>query len=310
MQIFVLILKIIAILLAVFLLLIGAVLAVPVRYHVDTGIEQQNLSGRTVFSWFFHIIDCRILYEASKVSCRLRIFGIPINLNREKKPAKSKKKKPAKSRKRIKKSGKSQEDITILPDKQNLPDKATDGREEQQITDTGGRVREEQHPPYNNNSPKGKNRKDRRKPFWRIRRFFRNLKQRFLDMKALAATFKEKIKNIKDLLFDESNRYSVGKVWKQLLFLIRHYSPRKLKGELDFGTGDPSKTGQILGALSILPFWSRYKVSIYPDFGADGFYVQGWIQMKGHIRLWHLLLSVVRLIKDKDIRQLLEKIRT
>lgn len=288
MEIFILIFKIIGILLAVFIFLLGAVIAVPVRYRVDAGIEQKKVSGRAVFFWIFHIIDCRIWYGEDGMDYRLRIFGIPIaGLKREKKD---------KSRKRKKKKEQEQPRIT-----------------EENVTN--------QKASDNNKIPAGKNKKDRRrtkvkprkakrKKFWRIRRFWDNLKQRYLDIMDGAVTAKDKIQNIKKMILDETNKSVFGQVWRELKILIRHYSPRRAKGELAFGMEDPSKTGQILGAMSVLPFWARYKINIYPDFQAEAFFVEGRLQMKGHIRLWHFLLSVIRLIKDKDVRLLLKRMRT
>lgn len=314
MQIFILILKIIGILLAVFILLIGAALAVPVRYRVDAGIEQQKVSGRAVFFWIFHIIDCRIWYREDGMDYRLRIFGIPIaGLKQEKKDKsrKRKKKKPHKSkRNKIEKSGeKNQEQPRISDESVTEQPKIS----EENVT--------KQKASDNNKIPTGKNNKDRRrtkvrarkpkrKKFWRIRRFWDNLKQRFLDIMDGAVTAKEKIQNIKKMILDETNKSVFGQVWRELRILIRHYSPRRAKGELAFGMEDPSKTGQILGALSVLPFWTRYKINIYPNFQAEAFFVEGRLQMKGHIRLWHFLLSVIRLIKDKDVRLLLKRMRT
>lgn len=294
MEIFILILKIIGILLAVFLLLVGAMLAVPVRYRVNVETAKLKVSGRGVFSWLFHIIDFRIWYREDGICYKLRILGIPI--------IRSGKKERSSGKGRKKNSHTSRKGTKTSLDKRNESD-TEKNPEEQQLTD-------------NNKSRKGKNRKDRKQRkhkkglFWRIRRFFENLKQRFLDIMAGAVTVKEKIQNIKDLIFDEKNKRSLAKAWRELRYMIRHYSPRRAKGELAFGMEDPSQTGQILGALSLLPFWTRYKINIYPDFQTDRFYVEGHVKMGGHIRLWHFLLSVIRLIKDKDIRLLLEKIRT
>lgn len=303
MEIFILILKIIGILLAVFIFLIGMVLAVPVRYRVDAGIEQQKVSGRAVFFWIFHIIDCRIWYGEDGIDYRLRIFGIPIaGLKRENKDKsrKRKKKKPHKSKKNKKETSGifPKEEGKALSEKQEIP-KASD----------------------NNKIPTGKNKKDRRrtkvksrkakrKKFLRIRRFWDNLRQRFLDIMDGAVTAKEKIQNIKKMILDETNKSVFMQVWREFRILIRHYSPRRAKGELAFGMEDPSKTGQILGAMSILPFWARYKINVCPDFSTDRFYVEGRLQMKGYIRLWHFLLSVIRLFKDKDVRLLLKRMRT
>ena len=129
-------------------------------------------------------------------------------------------------------------------------------------------------------------------------------------MFAEGGTVKEKILNIKNIISDEMNKIVFVKIWKELRFLLRHFSPRKAKGELAFGMADPAQTGQVLGALSVLPFWARYRINVCPDFEAERFFVEGQLWMKGHIRICHFLLSVIRLIKDKNVRRLLKKIRT
>ena len=52
------------------------------------------------------------------------------------------------------------------------------------------------------------------------------------------------------------------------------------------------------------------KISVIPDFTAEGFYARGELFLKGHIRSAHLLASGMRLIKNKDIRKLINQIRT
>ena len=42
----------------------------------------------------------------------------------------------------------------------------------------------------------------------------------------------------------------------------------------------------------------RYDIGIYPDFEADKTYVKGTFLVKGHIRLVHVLISGIRLLKE------------
>lgn len=296
MEIVILVLKILGIflgsLLAICLLLLIAAITVPVRYRVNTEIQQKKISGSAVLSWLFHIIDFRLLYGDSGIILKLRILGIPIRLQ-EKKDRKPKRRKKKKT----------------VPKTRKSKDVAVNERKEPE--------REEKT--TNNIMPAGKNRTDEpremeRKKGWQLWGRFRNfcdrVKNWVSDIKTGAATAKEKIHNIKRMILDETNKSAFVKIWRELRYLIRHYAPRKASGELSFGMEDPSQTGQILGALSVFPFWVRYKINIYPDFQTETFFVEGWLKVKGYTRLWHLLVSVIRLIKDKDIRLLLERIRT
>ena len=338
MEIFLLIVRIIGILLAVCIFLLGAVIAVPVRYRISAQVQQKNVEGSAVFHWFFHIIDCRIFYGEEGLIYKLRIFGIRVGAEKKKKrkPKKSrnkKKKKPSDeaNSKESEPSGEQKSDFlqqaTETPDRcgdedaQDVQKGNRDSDEDAQDVQKGNRdsnEKSEDGKKGNNRSQNGKNKKKRRKRkrtkkesiFHRIHRFETNLKQRISNLFAEGGTVKEKILNIKNIISDEMNKIVFVKIWKELRFLLRHFSPRKAKGELAFGMADPAQTGQVLGALSVLPFWARYRINVCPDFEAERFFVEGQLWMKGHIRICHFLLSVIRLIKDKNVRRLLKKIRT
>ena len=91
--------------------------------------------------------------------------------------------------------------------------------------------------------------------------------------------------------------------------LLRHFGPRKLKADLTFATGDPARTGQLLGVICIFPVIYRNEVSIVPDFETDDFYIRGTLSVKGRIRLIHALGSGIRIWRDKNIRKIIRKIR-
>ena len=58
----------------------------------------------------------------------------------------------------------------------------------------------------------------------------------------------------------------------------------------------------------MFPAVYQYDVGIYPDFEADKAYVEGTFFVKGHIRLIHVLISGIRLLKECDIRNLIKKV--
>lgn len=324
MEIFLLILKIIGILLAVCIFLLGAVIAVPVRYRISAQAQQKNVEGSAVFHWFFHIIDCRVFYGEEGLIYKLRICGIRVGAQKQKKRKTHKKKRSKKEKPSYELSSEEAESSDEL--KFDFAHQAMETPDSSSIEETkdGQKLNRSSNEDFqdgqkgNNRSQNGKNKKKRRtgkrtpkEPvFHRIHRFENNLKQRISNLFAEGETVKEKIINFKNIIFDEMNKNVFVKIWKELRFLLRHFSPRKAKGELTFGMTDPAQTGQVLGALSVLPFWARYRINICPDFEAERFFVEGKLWMKGHIRLWHFLLSVVRLIKDKNVRRLLRKIRT
>lgn len=357
MEILFLILKIIGILLAVLILLVVALIAVPVRYGADLK-AQDELEGKAVFSWMLHLVDFRIWYEKKEVSYRLRILGIPLSLDRQKKqkPVKAEKKRKKNSSPKQKKKEdpeniskkkvnaqnenrfldyQEEKGLKIPQNENRLPDypeeKFSSGDPEQfqekntaekiqsgkeaQLSDKCAEERRKQgsHAPFRK---KKSLRRALQNLFGKIKNFFQNignifqkLRQRIKDIKNGTTTLKEQIANIKKLLSEETNKSALRHLLEELKYLLRHYLPRKASGNLNFGMEDPARTGQLLGLLSVLPFWTRYKIRIEPDFAAESFYIRGTLRMKGHIRAWHMLVSGFRLIKDKNIRTLITKMR-
>ncbi|MCI9082207.1 MAG: DUF2953 domain-containing protein [Lachnospiraceae bacterium] len=288
MEILFLILKIVGILLAVLLLLVFAVLAVPVRYGICMEAEDA-ITGKAVFSWFFRLVYIRTEYKNKDVAFQLRILGIPVSLDRRKKKAKTNNQK---------KSEKNHTDTErTIQEQQQLAPKVSENQDFS-IPESG----QNQRSSRKRNGPRE----------WRrnVRAGFEALQQWFLDLKDKTITGKEKIQNIKNMISEETNKSAFLHLLREMKFLMRHFSPRKASGELIFGMEDPSRTGQVLGWISLFPFWANYRICVMPDFQAEKFYAKGSLKMKGHIRAWHMIWSVFRLIKDKNIRALITSFRT
>ncbi len=108
---------------------------------------------------------------------------------------------------------------------------------------------------------------------------------------------------------EETDKNAFRCLLRELRRLFFHYAPRKASGKVAFAMQDPSQTGLVCGAASLLPFWARYRIQMEPDFSSDVFYVRGSLRLKGHIRIVHLLTSLIRLVKEKVIREVIKKIR-
>lgn len=152
--------------------------------------------------------------------------------------------------------------------------------------------------------------------FRRIFSFFTGMPGRFQKLKSMAAggkarfdDLKARFLNIKKLLLDETNQKAFLHILQELKILLRHFSPRKASGDVAFSAGDPALTGKALGMLSLFPFWAKYQVAVAPDFVEESFYIRGKVVVKGYIRIWHLLPSGIRLIKDKNIHRLIAAMR-
>lgn len=105
--------------------------------------------------------------------------------------------------------------------------------------------------------------------------------------------------NITVIVFLQSGK-NINIYWNIRVF-------ERLHTELNFALWEPSATGQALGILAMFPAIYQYDIGIYPDFEADKTYVKGTFLVKGHIRLVHVLISGIRLLKERDIRNFIKK---
>lgn len=128
-----------------------------------------------------------------------------------------------------------------------------------------------------------------------ISRQFRKIRRSLQNAKSFA-------ERIHELFADELNQYAVKKIWAQCLYLLGHFRFRKMYTDLMFSLSDPAWTGQALGIFSMIPLFYQYEVHLYPDFESDKLYVQGDFEIKGRIRLVHLVVVTLRLLFDQKVR--------
>lgn len=283
MEVLFLILKIIGIgllvLLGIFLFIVCSLVFVPVRYRIrGKGEVPKEFEGDMVFSWFLHLIHCRIRYDNNDLKYKLRIFGIPINLGKEKKPKRRKEKQRVNDLEMA--------EVQEEPEELMAETFSEEADNTSEADVTAGKRKKRQKP---------------KRKGW-LKRKIQQLKRSFLNLK-------EQLHDIKSIISEETNKRAVSALIQEMKYLLKHYSPRKALGELQYGMEDPAQTGEILGVVSIFPFWYRYKISVIPDFTAESFYAKGHLLLRGRIRSFHLLVSGVRLIRNKDIRKLISQIR-
>ena len=129
----------------------------------------------------------------------------------------------------------------------------------------------------------------------KISRQFRKIRRSLQNAKSFA-------ERIHKLFTDELNQYAVKKIWAQCLYLLGHFRFRKMYTDLTFSLSDPAWTGQALGIFSMIPLFYQYEVHLYPNFESDKLYVQGDFEIKGRIRLVHLVVVTIRLLLDQKVR--------
>ncbi len=316
------------VILGLLLLIILLVLLAPVRYKgkIDKKeAPEEILRADGLISWLNPFVRVHIQYTEKKLKYTVRIFGICL-LNSEKpkkvKPEKVKKKKTKSKKKKDKKKQSSAEvsgEQPVVqetgPDTEKIVATETTPSGEPGIT----AQKPEYHPaeaeeaaPEQEQSGEEARKKESvitklKKLIEKIKAIPEKIKQKvthFVNTLKLLWYKKEKVVVF---LQDELHKTAIGKAWDTVKQMLRHILPGKIKGHVEFGTGDPASTGKALGVLGVLYAWYGKGVTIVPDFYEKR--VVAELFFKGRIRMGTLLFKGLRLIRDKQVKRFIKNFK-
>lgn len=131
----------------------------------------------------------------------------------------------------------------------------------------------------------------------KIKNFFYTLKQAFCHMK-------QTIRKMKQLITDESHKRAFAKVKTSVWQLLKILMPRRLKLNLEYSTGSPDTTAQLLGILAMFPIGYQNRWKVHPDFTAENAYAEADFDVKGRVLGFSFLKLLLGLVLDKDCRKL------
>ena len=123
--------------------------------------------------------------------------------------------------------------------------------------------------------------------------------------------FRDKVRSLKEIqallkeLGKDETREMIAFVLMEGLRFLKTCRIRKAKGELYFAIEDPYTMGQVLEGLALFYPLVQDKIRLVPEFGDSYYY--GKIRIEGRIRLIHLLILLVHLLKNKQFRKLVLK---
>ena len=118
---------------------------------------------------------------------------------------------------------------------------------------------------------------------------------------------KEWFRKAEEFLDDEKNQYTIHLVLKQLRRLGKHLLPTKFLIEGKLGTGDPAKTGEIVG--KVYRFYPLYGDHIRLDGVYDEKVTDVYAELAGRIRLGVFVEIAVRLLLNKNFRSWLKQMK-
>lgn len=276
---------------AFLLVVLLAVLFAPIRYRLyvekEDGWKKENIHIRADISWLAGIIRVKARFFEPQILKVKVLFFTVFDLFKEKKE-KRQSKKTLKRQKTDQKTEKSTVNekpkvqnsaAEKVPPEEKAP--AQDAEEETAGTEETGK------------SPSLRERLEK------IRYTICSIYDKIKATKETAGYYKELLQSEE---FKSCLSFVTGKTGK----LLRHILPKRVRGYLLFGTGQPDQTGYILGMISIIRGMRGYdKFHIEADFERQ--IVEGKIQCKGRLRLATVGILALQIYQKKELKELISK---
>ncbi len=101
---------------------------------------------------------------------------------------------------------------------------------------------------------------------------------------------------------DEGRKAALRTIFRELGAMCAKLLRPKGTGMVSFGTGDPYDTARMMELAAFLYPAYGEAVEIVPIF--DKAVIEGELHIKGKLRLSHIVFPLIRLMSDKDVREL------
>ena len=321
--------KVIGILLAVLVIVALAILFAAVRYCGKISFDDKK--AQISIRWLGVVLRVPILITEKDLQWKVRVFGVPIlrsdgahKKRRSKKSSapKAQKRKAEKAAETVQKTQESSkqekkalsvnlEKSPTAPEqeKQIAPKQATDKTEEQNVPKKQSDKTEEQIA-----SKQTTDQREERSAFRQAderEKKPRGIRQLFLWLQnviKIVRKMKKKVHSVQDLvdiLRSDAGKAFICIVKENVIHLWKQIHPRRMRGKVIFGTGDPCSTGELLGVFALFYAWYGNGVQIVPDFEQKR--IEGNVSLRGRIRMITLICIAWRIIKNKDGRKLLHE---
>ena len=135
---------------------------------------------------------------------------------------------------------------------------------------------------------------------------FKTWCKKLMNMLKKADDIKTKLLALAEFIDSREFKDNFAFVKVQLGRFFKHIMPLKHRIKLEFGTGSPDTTGEILGALAVVMALTGMNIQVMPDF--DNAIFRGEIYMKGRIRLFNILIIVLKVYFNKELRRVADKL--
>lgn len=280
---------ILLVLLGIVLLVVLLVLFVPLRYTLEAGRQEESeeaFSIKAKATWLLHLINVHARYPQTPY-LRARILCFTV-FSTDKKS-----------------DGESEEKGEVEEGKQT-DDKASSESVKEASSEKAENT--EFHQEKNQEEiPEEESEEDSPTILKFLKRILSIIKNIRYTISKICDKIKHIVKNIRYYLaiiksdaFKRAFGVCKGQVWK-LLYSIR---PRKIRGSILVGTGDPASTGQVFAIYGILYPLLGEQIAVTPDFERK--VLEGELFVKGKVTVFWLVKAAWIIYFNKDLRRIIK----
>lgn len=282
-------------LLGLAILLVLLVIFFPISYKLTGKKDVEKISASVRVSWLFGLLRVWFDYpEPGRVLMKVLPFTV---FDSGKKSV-----------------GKSKETFSGSEERENIGNKAGEERKEEKKEDKDSRAdqSQEQTPGQGQKSNEDVSQKsmtatsaERREPFFL---------KKFKKIKYTICSIYDKIKNIWEnisyyieLFQEKETKQLFSHAAFRLGKILKSIRPRRVRGQILFGTGAPDTTGYAYGVYGMLSPFLGGKLVVTPDFTRA--VLEGDIYIAGHITVFTILWNGLKILLDKKLRRFIKKMK-
>lgn len=315
-----LILKIIGItilsIIGLLILLLLLILFVPIRYRVHAEYHKKPELDVGIF-WLLHTLSCKIWYKDGESGKSIKLFGV----------------RPAFFKNIFKRNkNDSFEDdfddfsddfedepaqiklVTTEAESDGSTDKGYSESEhvEQKLEESGEYTKPQEYTFEDESSEYSEQKTSEESKISgiinKIKKLWNSIKKFRFKLSSICDKIKlvfDKIISYKEFLQMEETKEAITFVKEQAWVLFKLIKPKNVEGYIDFGTGDPAYTGQLLGLMYMFQIYGSERFVITPFF--EDTILDGEITLKGRITIFSLLVIGIKVYKNENLKETISR---
>lgn len=302
---------ILLVLLGIVLLMILLILFVPLRYTLEARRQEgseEAFSLKAKATWLLHLLNVHAQYPQTPY-LRARILCFTLFSTDKKSDGKSEEKRepkessPKASSKKPEKAADKKQDGKVAADAPAEPAKETLSEKAENTEFFPERIPEK----VQEEIPGEESEEDSPTILKFLKRILSIIQNIRYTIRKICDKIKHIVKNIRYYLaiiksdaFKKAFGICKSQVW-ELLYSIR---PRKIKGSILVGTGDPASTGQVFAVYGILYPFLGEQIAVTPDFERQ--VLAGELFVKGKVTVFWLVRAAWIIYFNKDLRRIIK----